>query len=288
MEGSQTKRVKIDVHSEGKEEEEEENEEKEEGDDRCFDESDQDSQASDEDTPKQDTEQEVSPTNESGNGTFVALDCHFNLQATSHSLKTILVHSSDPIFCVPSYQRPFVWNQSNCERLLKDLFSWKAHFEEGGGHPYYVGQVIFANITHDKFILEERFNISQDKIQNFSSNSDFIFDIVDGQQRITFFLLFISVIMYHIAHYKTIFNLPQLDVQDTIIDKLSELQKYLYINLKQKETEESKKFYQELCEQSNVVRWQTQKNSESESEWPKWVDQRAKVCMLRKCIHLTV
>lgn len=67
-------------------------------------------------------------------------------------------------FSIPIYQRLFVWESEQIDRLLEDL--WKA---SESSDPYYIGVIT---------------TVEQD------DNKGHVFSVVDGQQRLTFLLLF--------------------------------------------------------------------------------------------------
>ena len=74
-------------------------------------------------------------------------------------------------FSIPIYQRLFVWESEQIDRLLEDL--WNASNPENNlSSPYYVGVIT---------------TVEQD-----DSKYGRVFSVVDGQQRLTFLLLFFS------------------------------------------------------------------------------------------------
>lgn len=75
-------------------------------------------------------------------------------------------------FSIPIYQRLFVWESEQIDRLLEDL--WKASTSSspsGSSEPYYIGVIT---------------TVEQD------DKKGRVFSVVDGQQRLTFLLLFFS------------------------------------------------------------------------------------------------
>lgn len=75
-------------------------------------------------------------------------------------------------FSIPIYQRLFVWESEQIDRLLEDL--WKASTSSSPGEssePYYIGVIT---------------TVEQD------DKKGRVFSVVDGQQRLTFLLLFFS------------------------------------------------------------------------------------------------
>ncbi|WP_154506297.1 DUF262 domain-containing protein [Helicobacter pylori] len=85
------------------------------------------------------------------------------------SLKNILV-AEDEAYCqIPIYQRPYQWGEEQCEELLNDLFE---NYEDHGEDDYFCGSLVF--------------------IQSDEGNKTY--DIVDGQQRLSTFILLAKVL----------------------------------------------------------------------------------------------
>ena len=63
-------------------------------------------------------------------------------------------------FCVPDYQRPFSWGADEITDFFNDL---KEHIESGNGNGYLFGMII---------------------VYNRGTESNPVYDIIDGQQRI--------------------------------------------------------------------------------------------------------
>ncbi|WRE78458.1 DUF262 domain-containing protein [Helicobacter pylori] len=74
---------------------------------------------------------------------------------------------------IPIYQRPYQWTEENCEKLLDDLFSSYEYYKESG---YFCGSlVLIVNNTDSETNAET-------------------YDIVDGQQRLSTFILLAKVL----------------------------------------------------------------------------------------------
>ncbi|WP_231262367.1 DUF262 domain-containing protein [Helicobacter pylori] len=84
------------------------------------------------------------------------------------SLKNILVAEDDAYYRIPIYQRPYQWTEENCEELLNDLFE---NYEDHGEDDYFCGSLVFIQ-----------------------SDKDNKTDIVDGQQRLSTFILLAKVL----------------------------------------------------------------------------------------------
>ncbi|BAW66532.1 DUF262 domain-containing protein [Helicobacter pylori] len=85
------------------------------------------------------------------------------------SLKNILVAEDDAYYRIPNYQRPYQWGKEQCEELLNDLFE---NYEDYREDDYFCGSLVF--------------------IQSDEGNKTY--DIVDGQQRLSTFILLAKVL----------------------------------------------------------------------------------------------
>ncbi|UOS18637.1 DUF262 domain-containing protein [Helicobacter pylori] len=85
------------------------------------------------------------------------------------SLKNILVAEDEAYYQIPIYQRPYQWGEEQCEELLNDLFE---NYEDHGEDDYFCGSLVF--------------------IQSDEGNKTY--DIVDGQQRLSTFILLAKVL----------------------------------------------------------------------------------------------
>ncbi len=72
---------------------------------------------------------------------------------------------------IPIYQRPYQWTEENCEKLLDDLFSSYECYKESD---YFCGSLVLIAISED----------SKAKT----------YDVVDGQQRLSTFILLAKVL----------------------------------------------------------------------------------------------
>lgn len=85
------------------------------------------------------------------------------------SLKNILVAEDEAYYQIPIYQRPYQWTEENCEKLLDDLLSSYECYKESD---YFCGSLVF--------------------IQSDEGNKTY--DIIDGQQRLSTFILLAKVL----------------------------------------------------------------------------------------------
>ncbi len=84
------------------------------------------------------------------------------------SLKNILVAEDEAYYQIPIYQRPYQWTEENCEELLNDLFeNYEDHEDD-----YFCGSLVFIKPDKDNKT----------------------YDIVDGQQRLSTFILLAKVL----------------------------------------------------------------------------------------------
>ncbi|GAA8368500.1 DUF262 domain-containing protein [Helicobacter pylori] len=88
-------------------------------------------------------------------------------------LKDILATALVSYYQIPDYQRPYQWGQKNCEKLLDDLFSSYEYYKGSG---YFCGSLVLIVINTDS-----------------ETNAE-TYDIVDGQQRLSTFILLAKVL----------------------------------------------------------------------------------------------
>ncbi|GAA8953713.1 DUF262 domain-containing protein [Helicobacter pylori] len=85
------------------------------------------------------------------------------------SLRNILVAEDDAYYQIPIYQRPYQWGKEQCEELLNDLFE---NYKDYRKDDYFCGSLVL--------------------IQSDEGNKTY--DIVDGQQRLSTFILLAKVL----------------------------------------------------------------------------------------------
>ncbi|GAA7525487.1 DUF262 domain-containing protein [Helicobacter pylori] len=95
------------------------------------------------------------------------------IKGKDYPLKDILATALVSYYQIPDYQRPYQWTEKNCEKLLDDLFSSYEYYEESG---YFCGSLVLIVINTDS-----------------ETNAE-TYDIVDGQQRLSTFILLAKVL----------------------------------------------------------------------------------------------
>ncbi|MGL2742777.1 DUF262 domain-containing protein [Helicobacter pylori] len=95
------------------------------------------------------------------------------VKGVDRPLKDILATALISYYQIPDYQRPYQWTEKNCEKLLDDLFSSYEYYKESG---YFCGSLVLIVINTDS-----------------ETNAE-TYDIVDGQQRLSTFILLAKVL----------------------------------------------------------------------------------------------
>ncbi len=88
-------------------------------------------------------------------------------------LKGILATEFDSYYQIPIYQRPYQWTEENCKKLLDDLLSSYEYYRESD---YFCGSLVLIAIGTD------------------SETNATTYDVVDGQQRLSTFILLAKVL----------------------------------------------------------------------------------------------
>jgi uncharacterized protein with ParB-like and HNH nuclease domain len=81
---------------------------------------------------------------------------------------TVQKNFGSSVFHIPYYQRPYSWGVEDCDVLWSDLIQ---HFGDDPEDTYFLGVVVLAKNNTDKYKVED--------------NTDDVFDVIDGQQRLT-------------------------------------------------------------------------------------------------------
>ncbi len=95
------------------------------------------------------------------------------VRGVDRPLKDILATALVSYYQIPDYQRPYQWTEKNCEKLLDDLFSSYEYYKESG---YFCGSLVLIVIGTDS-----------------ETNAE-TYDVVDGQQRLSTFILLAKVL----------------------------------------------------------------------------------------------
>ncbi len=96
-----------------------------------------------------------------------------SIKGEAYQLREILATEFDSYYQIPIYQRPYQWTKGNCEKLLDDLFSSYECYKESD---YFCGSLVLIAIGTD------------------SKTSAETYDVVDGQQRLSTFILLAKVL----------------------------------------------------------------------------------------------
>ncbi|OKA47418.1 hypothetical protein BI180_02460 [Helicobacter pylori] len=96
-----------------------------------------------------------------------------SIEGEAYQLKDILATELSAYYQIPIYQRPYQWTEKNCEKLLDDLLSSYEYYKESD---YFCGSLVLIAISKD------------------SETNAKTYDIVDGQQRLSTFILLAKVL----------------------------------------------------------------------------------------------
>ncbi|WP_120870757.1 DUF262 domain-containing protein [Helicobacter pylori] len=96
-----------------------------------------------------------------------------SIKGEAFQLKGILATEFDSYYQIPIYQRPYQWTEENCEKLLDDLLSSYEYYKESD---YFCGSLVLIAIGTD------------------SATNAKTYDVVDGQQRLSTFILLAKVL----------------------------------------------------------------------------------------------
>lgn len=94
-----------------------------------------------------------------------------SIKGEACQLKGILATEFDSYYQIPIYQRPYQWTEENCEKLLDDLFE---DYEKDGKSDYFCGSLAL--------------------VKSDPNSKTATYDIVDGQQRLSTFILLAKVL----------------------------------------------------------------------------------------------
>ncbi|GAA9831358.1 DUF262 domain-containing protein [Helicobacter pylori] len=96
-----------------------------------------------------------------------------SIEGKAYLLKDVLATELDSYYQIPDYQRPYQWTEKNCEKLLDDLFFSYECYKDSD---YFCGSLVLIATDTDSATKAETY------------------DIVDGQQRLSTFILLAKVL----------------------------------------------------------------------------------------------
>ncbi len=94
-----------------------------------------------------------------------------SIEGKAYQLKDILATEFEAYYQIPIYQRPYQWTKENCEKLLDDLFE---DYEKDRESDYFCGSLVL--------------------VKSDPNSKTETYDIVDGQQRLSTFILLAKVL----------------------------------------------------------------------------------------------
>lgn len=95
-----------------------------------------------------------------------------NIEPKLKKIGDYLKLEDDTIFKIPEYQRPYSWGISHCDKLWQDILDY---IDSGNKDRYFFGTIIIN-----------------------CQNNDSVFELIDGQQRTTTFLLLLKALLVRI------------------------------------------------------------------------------------------
>ncbi|WQU44907.1 DUF262 domain-containing protein [Helicobacter pylori] len=127
-----------------------------------------------------------------------------SIEGKAYQLKDILATEFGAYYQIPAYQRPYQWTEENCEKLLDDLFE---DYEKDRESDYFCGSLVLIAIDTD------------------SETNAKTYDVVDGQQRLSTFILLAKVLvtLYDKDLNKTSRDLLEKSLGDTDGEKRKRL-----------------------------------------------------------------
>lgn len=143
------------------------------------------------------------------------------MEATNKSIYEIL-NQNNSVYSIPVYQRNYVWQKKECEKLVSDIINIKGDF-------YFIGPMIWVRTSKSV----QRFNV------------------VDGQQRLTTIILMLTAIKnYLINNMQDGFDLLIEEIKECIVNRL---QKDENLKLKLKPNNQDKQHYATVQEATGLI-----------------------------------
>ncbi|WP_324714515.1 DUF262 domain-containing protein [Helicobacter pylori] len=132
-----------------------------------------------------------------------------SIEGRAYQLKDILATEFSAYYQIPIYQRPYQWTEENCEKLLDDLLSSYECYKESD---YFCGSLVLIAIDTD------------------SETSTKTYDVVDGQQRLSTFILLAKVLATLYAKDKDLGTTNRGFLEKSLGDTDGEKRKRLIFN----------------------------------------------------------
>ncbi len=125
-----------------------------------------------------------------------------SIEGEAYQLKDILATELSAYYQIPIYQRPYQWTEENCEKLLDDLFE---DYEEDRESDYFCGSLVL--------------------VKSDPNSKTETYDVVDGQQRLSTFILLAKVLatLYNEHLNKTSRDFLEKSLSDTDGEKRKRL-----------------------------------------------------------------
>ncbi len=132
-----------------------------------------------------------------------------SIKGEAYQLKDILATELSAYYQIPIYQRPYQWTEENCEKLLDDLLSSYECYKESD---YFCGSLVLIAIDTD------------------SATNAKTYDVVDGQQRLSTFILLAKVLATLYAKDKDLGTTNRGFLEKSLGDTDGEKRKRLIFN----------------------------------------------------------
>ncbi|MGL2468233.1 DUF262 domain-containing protein [Helicobacter pylori] len=150
-----------------------------------------------------------------------------SIKGEAYQLKDVLATKLGSYYQIPDYQRPYQWTEENCEKLLDDLFfSYECYTESD----YFCGSLVLIATDKDRMTNAETY------------------DIVDGQQRLSTFILLAKVLVT--LYDKDLTPTSRGFLEDSLCDPDGEKRKRLDFNTigsnAKKDFQDALKFFDDL------------------------------------------
>ncbi|GAA7853404.1 hypothetical protein HpMS178_02390 [Helicobacter pylori] len=150
-----------------------------------------------------------------------------SIEGKAYNLSHILATNFGSYYQIPTYQRPYQWTEENCEKLLDDLFE---NYEYHKKDDYFCGSLVLIAIDTDS-----------------ETNAE-TYDVVDGQQRLSTFILLAKVLatLYNEHLNKTSRDFLEKSLSDTDGEKRKRLDFDPIESNAKKDFQDALKFFDDL------------------------------------------